>query len=488
MNAPKEHPLAIFRVDASPNIGGGHVMRCLSIARVLERGGWRVTFASRSTLVRDLALLAGMSPEVITLQGPAEAAALEAQFPAGCTLLIVDHYGLDFEFEQACRTWADHILVVSDQPGQRHDCDFLLDPTLGRAAAEYVPYVPADCGVLTGPRYAPLRPEFVAPYSRSPSRGVDRVLVAMGATDPDNITSRVLDELVGLDLEIDVVLTSRAPHLNDVRSKKVGKLHADVDAAQLARLMQAADLAIGAGGLSAWERCASALPSLLIVIADNQTEVAKCLELAGAAQVLGRSQGIADGAIAGAIRALNKNELDDMAVSAHRTCDGRGAQRIATLVTKHVTETGHTMRLRPVAPADCHVVYQWQVHPDVRRYAHRPIPPNGREHESWFAERLADPEEQYFIVELEDSPSGVLRLERYAQFDGDWLISILIAPDCQRQGLGRATLDLAHSLWPDSIFVAEVLPENAASHHLFASAGYTRDGGRYLRGGAAGAL
>ena len=148
-------------------------------------------------------------------------------------------------------------------------------------------------------------------------------------------------------------------------------------------------------------------------------------------------------------------------------------------------QTGQTVTLRPVAPADCRVVFQWQVHPDVRRYAHRPTPPTGHEHDSWFAGRLADPEEQYFIVEHERKPAGVLRLEPYARTDGDWLVSILIAPDRQRRGLGRGTLDLAHALWPDSTFVAEVLPENTESHRLFASAGYRHDGTRYLRGATA---
>jgi UDP-2,4-diacetamido-2,4,6-trideoxy-beta-L-altropyranose hydrolase len=486
LSASKEHRLVVFRADASPSIGGGHVMRCLSIARAFDHVGWHVAFASRSEFVRDLAALSGLQPEIVVHEDFDKAATLEAHFPSGCELLVTDHYGLDIKFERACRPWANRILVVGDYPGRQHDCDILLDPTLGRMHLEYEPFVPADCSVFVGPRYAPIRPEFVGVQSKSPSQGVGKVLVSMGATDPDNITGLVLGELAGLDLEIDIVLTSGAPHLSDVRSKNVGNLHVDVDAAQLACLMQAADLAIGASGSSAWERCAAGLPSLLFVIADNQTEVAHNLESAGAAKVLGRPEDVPKGEILEAIRAMNTNELIAMSMGALGLCDGRGAMRVATLVSKQKMQTGQNVTLRPVRPADCHFVYQWQIHPDIRLHAHQPTPPSESEHKSWFADRLADPEEQYFIIEHEGQPSGVLRLEPYARTDGDWLISILIAPECQRRGLGGATLDLAHALWPVSDFVAEVLPENSASHRLFASAGYTHEGSRYLRRGEAG--
>ena len=486
MSQSTDHRLVIFRADVSPQVGGGHVMRCLSLAQTLEHDGWRVAFATRSKSVCDFARLVGLQPEIMILEEFDEVSALEVQFPSGCSLLVVDHYELDVEFEVVCRPWANQILVVSDQPGQRHECDFLLDSTPGRAPSEYEPYVPTFCSVLAGPRYAPIRPEFVIPWLRSPSQGVGRVLVMMGATDPDNITGRVLDELAQLELKIDVVLSSGAPFLNDVLLKKVGEIHVDANAAQLAHLMQAADLAIGAGGSSAWERCATSLPSLLFVVADNQVELARRLEICGAARILGRSREVLAGGVAKAIQALKTSELDDMAVAAHRLCDGRGAVRVSTMLGEHETQTGGNVTLRPVTPADCQVIYQWQINPDIRRYAHETASPSEIEHESWFARRLADPEGQYFVVELEGAPAGMLRLEPYSRTDGDWLISILIAPDCQRQGLGRASLDLAHALWPVSTFVAEVLPENTASHHLFASAGYTHDGNRYMRGGTVG--
>ena len=210
--------------------------------------------------------------------------------------------------------------------------------------------------------------------------------------------------------------------------------------------------------------------------------------MAQAANILGRPENILNGTIADKIRTLRNNELDNMAVSAHKLCDGRGVSRIITLVAKREGAIGRAVALRPVSPADCQTVYKWQIHPDIRRFAHRSAPPSRSEHESWFADRLANPEEQYFLVELEGVPAGVLRLEPYAGDDGDWLISILIAPMNQRKGVGRATLKLAHQLWPESTFVAEVLPENIASHKLFVSVGYKQDGSRYILRSVGGTL
>ena len=69
MSVPNSNYLAIFRADFSPIIGGGHVMRCLSIAHAFKKVGWKIVFASRSESVRDLAKLAGLHPHFIFLEG-----------------------------------------------------------------------------------------------------------------------------------------------------------------------------------------------------------------------------------------------------------------------------------------------------------------------------------------------------------------------------------------------------------------------------------
>lgn len=122
--------IAVFRADASPAIGGGHVRRCLSLADALAAAGWEIVFAaSPQTFETMPALVRATYRHVALPPGADEARELRDRIPDGCTLLVVDHYGREAEFERYCRGWAAHILVIDDLVDRRHDCDMLVDQT-----------------------------------------------------------------------------------------------------------------------------------------------------------------------------------------------------------------------------------------------------------------------------------------------------------------------------------------------------------------------
>ncbi|MBY0431842.1 MAG: hypothetical protein K2Q10_11635, partial [Rhodospirillales bacterium] len=111
---------AVFRADAEPAIGGGHVMRCLTLADALAARGWRCHFACRPGTPEMVLALAASGHAVVPLADPSPAA-LAARWPAGCGLLVVDNYGLDAAYERACRPWAGRILVFDDLADRPHD-------------------------------------------------------------------------------------------------------------------------------------------------------------------------------------------------------------------------------------------------------------------------------------------------------------------------------------------------------------------------------
>ncbi|WP_245863822.1 hypothetical protein [Caulobacter mirabilis] len=157
-----------------------------------------------------------------------------------------------------------------------------------------------------------------------------RILVSLGLTDVGGITARIVERLAGAAL-LDVVVGSIAPSLPALRAlaeaDPLVRLH--VDTSDMAALTAQADIAIGAGGSSSWERCVLGLPTLLLVLADNQTPAATALAEAGAVAALDVAE------IETAFDALAARLLGDEALRARLSrnaadiCDGRGAERVA---------------------------------------------------------------------------------------------------------------------------------------------------------------
>ena len=334
--------LAVFRCDASPELGGGHVARCLVLADAMRDQGWSNIFAVQPGTAKVAPSLGASGHDTVDVEprsgeDGAEAESIRDRIGGGCDLLVVDHYGLGVSFERAARGWAKRIAVIDDL-ARAHDCDVLLDPTPGREPADYRA-VQRDCRLLLGPSYAPIRPEFAALRDQSLARrraalGLRRMLIGFGATDSLNMTASTLlaVQSAGLTMDLDVVLGSGAPHLEEVRAlvAKMGKhirIHAQPP--NVGELIAAADLAAGAAGMMSWERCCLGIPALVVTIAANQLGNAAGLESAGAAILVGNERGLDRKKMSEAVRDLSASpdRLARMSQAAAGICDGRGAER-----------------------------------------------------------------------------------------------------------------------------------------------------------------
>jgi UDP-2,4-diacetamido-2,4,6-trideoxy-beta-L-altropyranose hydrolase len=310
----------LFRADASNEIGTGHVMRCLTLADALESQGVECQFICRTPSghisdhikdrgfrVYDLgtesssltygtvdaldhAHWLGVSQEYDVQQCKEIVTAFKPD------LIVVDHYALDQEWED-CFGSTCKIVVIDDLADRSHVCDLLLDQTYGRMAVEYASLVPDKCISLCGSEFSLLRPEFAelraASLLRRDAPVCRKILVNMGGVDNDNITCHVLKQLdlspYVTDCEIVVVMGKSAPWLNQVtETAEAISLSTEVlvGVSNMAELMASADLAIGAAGSTAWERCCLGLPTIMLILAENQQLIAEHLEEAGGAMVL----------------------------------------------------------------------------------------------------------------------------------------------------------------------------------------------------------
>jgi UDP-2,4-diacetamido-2,4,6-trideoxy-beta-L-altropyranose hydrolase len=332
----------LFVCDAGPTVGGGHVMRCLTLAQALEAKGLACAFVSPPPVAALLdAFAPGMARVPADNTEPARLVAA-ARADRAAALLVFDHYGLD-EDDHRAAAGSRPVLVIDDLADRPLGANLVLDSGPDRAAADYDGLVPAGTRVLCGPAFAPVRPAFAALRPEALARRLaepppGRILVSLGLGDLGGITGRVLELLLPMagSIAIDAVLGAAAPSLGKVRALCLayGNLKLHIDSRDMAGLTARADLTIGGGGSSSWERCVLGLPTLLLILADNQRPAARALEAAGAALALEAAGPAFDGAFEEDVsRLLTDPRLrTGMALAASQVCDGLGAERVAEAV------------------------------------------------------------------------------------------------------------------------------------------------------------
>ena len=359
-----------FRTDASLQIGSGHVMRCLTLAEALREIGAQCHFISRAhpghlfDTIRQRGfavneMQAGL-PSTITNApyGMDQSLQLEHAAWLGCDWqtdadqtssilasiqpdwLITDHYALGQPWEVALKHHYKKLMVIDDLADRSHCCDLLLDQNLGRQPKDYAHLVPTSCQVLTGPRYALLRPEFAALRSNSLLRRAKftelrKLFIAMGGVDHANATGQVLHALqncaLPADCRITVVIGLTAPWLKtiyELAAQMPWSTEVEVNIDDMAQRMGDSDLAIGAAGSTAWERCCLGLPTLMVVLAQNQLPGALALSAANAAQLIGEVDDIASQLPLLFNELVCVDCLIEMGCAASTITDGLGTKRV----------------------------------------------------------------------------------------------------------------------------------------------------------------
>ncbi len=354
-----------FRVDASLNIGTGHVMRCLTLAEVLKSKGGHILFVCREhsgslcdfivskgfevlslRRVRSISVESALKTESIfdeTSLAHASWLEVEQEIDADQTLaalqvdapwdwLIVDHYALDYRWESAMRKVADKIMVIDDLADRKHDCDLFLDQNYFQDPdSRYKDLLPENCEILLSPKYALLRPEFriARKFCRMRGNGLARILIYFGGNDSDNLTGMTLDALNCPELRhlmADVVSGFNNPHHKELKAlvKQRCNTRLHIQPEGFIELMVRADLFIGAGGTTTWERLCLGLNSIVITVAKNQDAFTHELDRSKYIKWLGRKEHVKAEDIINSIINFNNEEsciFNDIV-------DGKGVGRV----------------------------------------------------------------------------------------------------------------------------------------------------------------
>jgi spore coat polysaccharide biosynthesis predicted glycosyltransferase SpsG len=105
------------------------------------------------------------------------------------------------------------------------------------------------------------------------------------------------------------------------------------------RLIAEADLVIGAGGSSNWERCALGVPALVVILAENQAPIAQALSRAGVICNLGWCRDLRPADYSDALIALNHDRLAAMTEKSLALVDAKGAARMADVLSVAKSKT-----------------------------------------------------------------------------------------------------------------------------------------------------
>lgn len=480
-------PTLLIRADASPEIGTGHVIRCLALAQPWLQAGSRaiLVFAALPHPLAQHVQSAGVELHRLaaTAGSPTDAEELtRLACETNATWIVTDGYQFGAEYHRWLKNSNRRVLTVDDHGHEEPFCaDFILNQNLGASPKLYARRE-AHTKLLLGTRFAQLRQEFIPwrPWQRIIPQQAKSILVTLGGSDPARVSLKAVQALRRLapaQLRAVLVIGGSNPNSAELEAA-IGSGDSGIrlvrDAVNMPELMAGADLALAAGGTTAWELSFMGLPALLVIAAENQRANAAQLESAGVARNLGWHAGLMPETLAGQISNLAGDfaTRSIMARNGRRLVDGLGNYR----VWLHLNEEAVT--LRAATPDDARLLFDWANDPTVRAVSFSSAPIPWERHGPWFSARLADADCRLWIAaDPSGAPLGMVRFEAAGQ---EAVISVSVDQRRRGKNLGVLLIWKACRLLfreqPVTAVQALVKPDNAASIRAFEKAGFEKQG------------
>ncbi|MFC9541767.1 UDP-2,4-diacetamido-2,4,6-trideoxy-beta-L-altropyranose hydrolase [Lysinibacillus sp. NPDC056959] len=348
----------VFRVDASFQIGSGHVMRCLTLANQLKDVGMQISFISRD--------LPGNMNDYIATQFPVKALPtinvpntsqwikenwsqdvletaknLDHNIPS---LLIVDHYSLDFQWENAMYKYVSKIMVIDDLANRKHDCDILCDPTVTRKKDDYKNLIPSKSKIYCGAKFVIIRREF-REYQKNtytPSKK-PCIHIFFGSMDFNNFTFKFTKYLLEnfKNISLIIIISSKYKNSSDLMGLILhykNRVEIYIDVENMEYYMYQADFAIGAPGTATWERACIGLPAIYLATNNNQHDILVNLNKQKLCVYLGKAWDIEEIKFVNSVSAIIRDTglLKEIQKNCRDLVDGLGVNRLLEIITEEL--------------------------------------------------------------------------------------------------------------------------------------------------------
>jgi UDP-2,4-diacetamido-2,4,6-trideoxy-beta-L-altropyranose hydrolase len=336
-------------------------MRCLALGQAWQDAGGEVVFAvgesspameerlrAERVQVAPVQMLAGSAQDSMRL------GELVSHYRADW--VVVDGYQFSAEYHASIRRRGCRVLVVDDCGICGPDgADVVLNQNL-HAREEMYGSLERGTQLLLGPKFAMLRREFSGwrGWRREIAEVGRKILITMGGSDPGNFSAQICGALEGLRIEgaeIRIAAGSSNPHiasLQGIAEKWGGVVRVEENVSDMPKLMAWADVVVSSAGSTCWELCMLGLPSVLVVVAENQEPVARELGRMGVA--VDASSGAARGRLGESVRELLLSSAvrEEMSRRGRELVDGRGAERVVASMRNFAARLDSELGEHPV--------------------------------------------------------------------------------------------------------------------------------------------
>ena len=343
-----------IRCDGNKRIASGHVKRCLTLARAFAEAGAQVRILVADEESAALAKDQGFPVVVLNTYYRA----LDREIPVlinevknnNTDFLLIDSYAVTREYLEKLREVVK-TGYIDDLHSFVYPVDILLQYSSTGQPSERARGLASRC--LLGTEYAPIRKEFSDPANRMPVRDeVRKILVTTGGSDTNHMAFRITQGFIDMgsaafrDIELNVVVGRLSDDLPILRAlaERDPRIVIHHDVRDMPRLMAASDLAMTAGGTTAFELCAVGVPSVMFVYSEDQARVLATLEgivaEAGVATDAIGAEASAQAALKWAAKLSDPDNTDlrrEYSEKMRSVTDGKGAQRVARIILDHIS-------------------------------------------------------------------------------------------------------------------------------------------------------
>ncbi|MBW1615136.1 MAG: UDP-2,4-diacetamido-2,4,6-trideoxy-beta-L-altropyranose hydrolase [Deltaproteobacteria bacterium] len=355
----------IIRADAATQIGSGHIMRCLTLAEKLKEDGANVEFICREHkgnlinfinqkgfTVHRLLQPANLPPDASEYHqwlGATQTEDAESVISVlnkknkAIDWLIIDHYAIDYQWQQKLRPYTKKIMAIDDLANRKHDCDLLLDQNFYLEKDRYKNLVPKHCIQALGPKFALLRKEFAEARKnlRKRTGEIKRILIFFGGSDNTNQTKKAISAIKLLnrpDIKVDVILGALNPNKEEIykATKNSPNIFCYQNINNMAEFMAKADLAIGAGGSTTWERCCMGLPAIVLTISADQKKLSEDMFNQNYSYFQSKAEKISEQKLTDLINSMlsDSKKFETLICKNIELVDGMGSKKVTAIINR----------------------------------------------------------------------------------------------------------------------------------------------------------